>query len=458
MISSMSAKSNELVTYEDQAMNLAAQGQNMQAVSILFSGTYASGADQIMNTGDQFIQTIKDRMEGELDQLNIIIDWSYYGVFICLVIMAIIQVAIIIYVNGHIMKPVMSVEASMREVAQGNMSVPIAAAEDKTEIGQLVHSVNETKERTAQIVEDISQVLSELAHGNFQVKSQHEDCYIGVYRPILDSMKLLKETQSNTLRQIGDAANQVSTSSEQVSNGSQTMARGTVAQTASVESLSSAITQISTDINENAHRISNATVLAKNAGAYVTVGNEKMNDVVDAMKDIEEKSDEIANIIQTIDDIALQTNLLALNAAVEAARAGTAGKGFAVVADEVRTLAAKSSEAAKNTSELIESSTAAVQKGTRIVDETAKKLQEVAKNITDTVSTIQEIEAASEQQSASVAQIAAEIDQISGVVLENQSTAQEEASTSEELSKQAQLLKKLVGRFRLSECENAGRW
>jgi methyl-accepting chemotaxis protein len=449
-ISSMSNKSNELVTYEDEAMNLAARGQNMQAVSILFSGTYADGANEIMDTAAKVIESIKERKQAELETLNIIIDASYYGVFICLVLIGLTQIYVIAYVSRRILKPVLSVEESMIEVARGNMSVPIAAAEDQTEIGQLVHAVNDTKTRTGQIVEDISVVLNELAHGNFQVQSEHEDYYVGVYQPILDSVKQLKETQSNTLRQIGAAANQVSTGSEQVSNDSQLMAQGAMAQTTSVDSLSNAITQISNDINDNAHRISDATVLAKKAGTYVTIGNEKMGDVVSAMKDIEDTSSQIANIIQTIDDIAFQTNLLALNAAVEAARAGTAGKGFAVVADEVRNLASKASAAAKDTAVLIESATAAVQNGTYIVNETAEKLQEVVGNITETVNTIQEIEIASEQQSASVAQIAQEVDRISGVVQQNQTTAEEEATTSEELSQQAQLLKKLVAKFRLT--------
>ena len=251
------------------------------------------------------------------------------------------------------------------------------------------------------------------------------------------------------MTQIMDSSHLVSAGSEQMAYGAQALSQGTVEQANAVEELETTIREISQHVTLTAGNAGNANQMTIFMGDQLIESNQKMQEMIQAMEEINNSSGEIRKIIKTIEDIAFQTNILALNAAVEAARAGSAGKGFAVVADEVRNLASKSSEASKSTTELIERSIASIEHGTKVANETALKLETVVTGANEIVDTINQIAEASQEQSDSIHQIQCQIGQISSVVQTNSASAQESAATSQQLSAQAGLLKKLVSAFQL---------
>lgn len=442
--------SQALVPLETQAIEQAQNGDNMDAVNILYNRDYETGAQAVKDNMQQLEDTIDQRTQAELDDLSGLMNLTFALTFVSLALVIVVQGAMIAYVSRSILRPMLAVRDNMNQMAQGDIDAELSVPADATEIGQLATAMINTKRRTSIIIQDISQVLGEMASGNFVVDTQHEDNYVGAYQPILESMRVLREKQTDTLLQIDQVADEVRNDSHQVAAGAQATAQGATEQAASVEQLSSVIKDIAAKTAENGQSVVQANALAQQAGVEVAAGNEKMREMISAMNEINESSSQIANIIKTIDDIAFQINILSLNAAVEAARAGAAGKGFAVVAGEVKNLANKSAAAAADTTTLISNSLEVVKKGTVIANETAEKLETMVTHTDNIITVIDEIRKASDEQTEASNQVAEGIAQIAAVVQTSSATAEESAAASKEMSDQADTLKQLVNQFTLT--------
>ncbi len=238
---------------------------------------------------------------------------------------------------------------------------------------------------------------------------------------------------------------QVEAAAGQVSSSSQSMAEGSSEQAAAVEEISSTLEEMSSMTKQNATNAKEANSISTEAGAATTSGQQAMEKMASAVKEIKASSDETAKIIKTINEIAFQTNLLALNAAVEAARAGDAGKGFAVVAEEVRNLAQRSATAANDTAELIEQSQKNADNGVTATEEVGELLINISNSVGKVSQLIAEVSAASDEQSQGIEEVNKAVNSMDSVIQSNAATAEESASASEELSSQAVVLNDMVG-------------
>jgi methyl-accepting chemotaxis protein len=168
---------------------------------------------------------------------------------------------------------------------------------------------------------------------------------------------------SNVIGQVTESAIQFTEGSRCIAESSQTLASGAQTQSASVEEISASMEELGASIDAVKTNAREANNVTQKTNELADRGGQAVQRSIEAMELIRTSSDQIAEIIQVISEIACQTNLLALNAAIEAARAGEHGMGFAVVADEVRKLAERSNHTAGEITSLIKESSSRVQEG-----------------------------------------------------------------------------------------------
>jgi len=256
---------------------------------------------------------------------------------------------------------------------------------------------------------------------------------------------------NRVLRQAGeelsDGAGQVASAASQVSSSSQSLAQGANEQAASLEETSASSEEINSMAHKNTENSHQAAGLVAQSQQKFSEANQKLDQMVGAMGEINTQSDKISKIIKVIDEIAFQTNILALNAAVEAARAGEAGMGFAVVADEVRNLAQRCAQAAKDTAGLIEESIAKSNDGKIKVDQVAVVIRAITEESAAVKTLVEEVSLGSQEQARGIEQIAKAITQMEQVTQKNAANAEESASASEELNAQSETLRDVVARL-----------
>ncbi len=241
---------------------------------------------------------------------------------------------------------------------------------------------------------------------------------------IIQEVKTVGDCFKNIRNAFGNSVDALKESSDTISR----MAVNSQELQSCVSDASSSVEQMSVLISDEIGLVDQAKLFSGKAsetagegGKVVSKAVAGMNRIVEKVKDnavkisdLGKSSDEIGEIIATIDEIADQTNLLALNAAIEAARAGEQGRGFAVVADEIRKLAERTTKATKEIADTInamqeeiksavlsmEEGTEEVEKGVILTDESGKVLNKIVEAIGRTNNIMSRVDENAKEQSA----------------------------------------------------------
>jgi methyl-accepting chemotaxis protein len=286
---------------------------------------------------------------------------------------------------------------------------------------------------------EVSKAAIAIADGDLTISLQSGKGGIyGAMSVMAGNLRQVLDVVSRTSSEVAAAAVELNASAHQTSSASQEV----VEQAGTVATASEEMAATSTDIASNCHSAADSSAIASrtaNSGAAIIRNTMQNMDAIavkvrhsaTVVEQLGTRSEQIGNIVGTIEDIADQTNLLALNAAIEAARAGEQGRGFAVVADEVRALAERTTRATREIGEMIKA----------VQNETKKAVEVMNQGVTDVAKGADE----AVKSGAAITEILNQIDQVTTQINQIATAAEEQTATTQEITNNIQQIADSVG-------------
>jgi methyl-accepting chemotaxis protein len=324
-------------------------------------------------------------------------------------------------------------------------------------------------------IERVIAFLQTMASGdlsqNISAKRNNEiSLIIKTIAELQQNMRSMISAIQSTSEGLTKAAGDLRRTSEGMAGG----AEQAVGQSASVVYAVEDLTSVSSDIARNCQLMSNKATETKEstkdgertieamARMMAEIGT-LVSDTTLAVESLGNNSQQIGEIVGTIEDIADQTNLLALNAAIEAARAGEQGRGFAVVADEVRSLAVRTTTATqqihkiiavlqsdvKNVVESMGQSSQSVKNGEQGVQLSSRAITDIKSHIEVLTDSVAHIATAIEEQSATTASVRNNILAINDVIDNVSRGTRETDQAASGLTDSAIELRAMASKFRV---------
>ena len=363
-------------------------------------------------------------------------------------------------------------EADMLSSAavEGRLSTRGSAGKFQGGYRQIVQGVNATLDAVIGPLNVAAEYVERLSRG--EIPAQITDSYNGDFNTIklnlnnlgANTRKIATQSREATLNTRSATAEILAAVTQHTSSASE--------QSAAINETTTTVDEVRAASDQTAQRAGQVAKDAQNAALVSETGSQAVDAIMTGMQDIREKvqaiaqdilalseqTQQIGDIIATVNDLADQSNMLALNATIEAARAGEQGKGFAVVAAEVRNLADQSRQATRRVRAILgdiqkatnaavmatEQGTRGVEAGMQLTRQSGQVIDQLAGTIRSAAQAAQQIAASSHQQSLGMAQIAQAMKDINQATVQFVAGARQSQSAAENLNSMAQELQDTV--------------
>lgn len=381
-----------------------------------------------------------------------------------------------VLLTRNIAGPLREVSAAAQRIASGDLSVGGGISNGRQdEVGVLAATFTEMTNslgRMARVAEQISE-----GDLTVEVKPKSDKDVLGkAFAIMVEKLRRITGEMQESIGVLSSSAQQIVATTTQVASAATETATAVAETTTTVEEVKQTAqlaTQKAKYVSESAQRAAQVSESGKKSAAdsidAMKQIREQMESIAESIVRLSEQGQAIGEIMLTVNDLAEQSNLLAVNASIEAAKAGEQGKGFGVVAQEVRNLAEQSKQAtiqvrgilsdiqkATNAAVMVtEQASKAVEAGVKQSVQAGESVQKLGDSVADAAQAATQIAASSQQQMAGMDQVVQAMENIKMASTQNVASTKQTETAARNIGELGRKLEQLVALYKVNAKERS---